>query len=607
MTEHALFFGARGGELFGWLHLPASGTVRRVGLVLCAPLGREETCAHRSLRQVARGAAQAGVAALRFDYAGCGDSAGDALEPSQLDPWLASVHEAVQTLKQRAGVERVVLLGARAGALLAAQVAAMRDDVDALVVWAGVASGRALLREWKAMALASGSLQVIEGGIEAGGYPLGRGTCEALQSCSALDLARPPARKVLFVERDDLPGNERWIARLRDQGIAPEVVSLPGFADMLAQTHHSKVPLAVVEHTLAWLRNHAGPDEAATTMPPGAWTSQVELDGGILEEPITLRDDDGTALFGLLTQPAPGRRASGTAILLLSAGANRHVGPSRLYVPLARRWGALGHRVLRVDLSGLGDSDPRPGQREHQVYAPMAERDVNCAIAWLKRGEGITHRYAVGVCAGAFHAFKAAVRGAPLDGVVPINALTFFWKPGMSLDVELPEHIVALHAQRYRRAMFSAERWRRLFKGEVDLRHLAAVLTRRVGSALRSRLRQAARSLHIPVRDDLARELRSARRHGVALQFVFSEHDPGLTLLRQQGGAVLDDLQRSGALAIEVLAGADHNLTTVAARAKVLSLLERMFAGGTMTMATQAARDDAPLAPLEGAAQGFEQ
>src|SRR5688572_8973417 len=92
-TPQPVFFGPVGAALFGWLHRPADGGNADFGLVICNPFGFEEVCAHRSLRHLACAAAAAGIAVLRFDYAGCGNSSGDESQPRMLKRWIDSVHE----------------------------------------------------------------------------------------------------------------------------------------------------------------------------------------------------------------------------------------------------------------------------------------------------------------------------------------------------------------------------------------------------------------------------------------------------------------------------------------------------------------------------------
>src|SRR5690242_13811216 len=92
-AAEACYFGPEERPLFGWLHRPA-GAAPRIGLVICNPFGYEAICAHRSLKHFARTAAENGCAALRFDYDGTGDSAGDDFDADRMNAWIGSVEAA---------------------------------------------------------------------------------------------------------------------------------------------------------------------------------------------------------------------------------------------------------------------------------------------------------------------------------------------------------------------------------------------------------------------------------------------------------------------------------------------------------------------------------
>jgi hypothetical protein len=92
-----LYFGPEARPLFGWLHrAPAPA---RLALAICNPFGYEAICTHRVLRHFAQAAAAAGVPALRFEYDGTGNSAGDDRDPERLASWVASVGHAVDALR----------------------------------------------------------------------------------------------------------------------------------------------------------------------------------------------------------------------------------------------------------------------------------------------------------------------------------------------------------------------------------------------------------------------------------------------------------------------------------------------------------------------------
>jgi len=82
VDRRPLYFGREDRPLFGWLHRPAEGATGALGLVICNPFGNEAISTHRTIRQMADAAARAGIAALRFDYDGTGNSAGHDLDPS---------------------------------------------------------------------------------------------------------------------------------------------------------------------------------------------------------------------------------------------------------------------------------------------------------------------------------------------------------------------------------------------------------------------------------------------------------------------------------------------------------------------------------------------
>lgn len=135
-AELPFFFGPDGG-LFGMYHAPDVPARRAV--LMCAPLGQDLIRCHRIYRQLAQALVEQGLAVLRFDYHGTGDSAG---ESSTVD-WAGCVADTVLAaaeLRARAGVERVVAFGARLGGSIAMCAAERAGFVEA-IVWDPVLEG----------------------------------------------------------------------------------------------------------------------------------------------------------------------------------------------------------------------------------------------------------------------------------------------------------------------------------------------------------------------------------------------------------------------------------------------------------------------------------
>ncbi|HTU66752.1 MAG TPA: alpha/beta hydrolase [Steroidobacteraceae bacterium] len=578
------FFGDDTRPLFGVLHRASPGAT--LGLVLCNPFGFESICAHRTLRHIADEAAAAGIPALRFDYDGSGDSAGSDSDPDRLGAWLRSVHGAADELKRVTGCTRIALLGVRLGATLATLAAAERDDVAGVIALAPVVSARTYLRELRAMQSASVGTASSMGGdaasqpaLEAMGFIVSAETRDALSAIDLAKAARAPAPHVLILDRQDLPVAEKWHAALAAQGVSAERQVLPGYVEMMLAPHSSIVPAAMLDATRQFLAaRRAAPSPAVATAtaaaPAGDVTRTSVLqdagDGTRVRESVEYVDASRT-VFGVLTAPRDATPRS--AIVLLSAGATHHIGPSRLYVTLARQWAALGYAVFRMDVSGIGDSRPHPGEPENVVYTRHAAQDVAATANWLRAKVGVAECYALGLCAGAYHAFKAAVGGVPLDGVVMINPLTFFWKDGMSLDEKLADQRVIQGAAYYRKNAFSGAIWRKLLRGEVNVLNVAQIVLSRAAVTLRHATRDVAKFLNLKVSDDLGRELETVAGRGTNMLFVFADHEPGIELLRLQGGSAVGKLRDARKLDLQIIPNADHTFTAWAARQQLTSYL----------------------------------
>jgi alpha/beta superfamily hydrolase len=170
---------------------------------------------------------------------------------------------------------------------------------------------------------------------------------------------------------------------------------------------------------------------------------------------IAAENDPAPLLTGVLSErdlaaPSTAERTPPRAILLLSTGRERRIGPHRLWVPWARRRAALGDMVLRLDRAGVGDSaSHRSGVARREPHELRETEDVARAVAWLRREHRARSCTIVGLNAAAMQALRAALADSGVQHVVTINASTWHRPPD---GPAAPASFVATLVARLRRS-----------------------------------------------------------------------------------------------------------------------------------------------------------
>jgi pimeloyl-ACP methyl ester carboxylesterase len=257
------FFRAGEKRLFGVYDEPARGPARPRAVVLCYPMGHEYFSAHRTFRQLSARLVEAGFHVLRFDYYGCGDSAGES-EEGAVEQWLEDIGAAVGEIKDLSGAAEVSLIGARLGATLAALAAGRRRDVDGLALWDPIVKGEDYIREltrlqkdWLRDGLPEPRrLDPDDPITEAVGFPL---TDRLRSDLEKIDLQGPAegfARRMLVVDSLEQPVHLLW--RKRAQSFPPEVEHERIAGSMWRKGMKRKrrdplVSLRVVEAITSWI------------------------------------------------------------------------------------------------------------------------------------------------------------------------------------------------------------------------------------------------------------------------------------------------------------------------------------------------------------------
>jgi pimeloyl-ACP methyl ester carboxylesterase len=571
------YFGDPSLAQFGWFH--EAGRPGRPAVVLCPPYGLETLSAHRTLRELALRLANNGYPTLRFDYVATGDSAGADLDDADAVPVLSdSIHRAIDAARARFGVAQVVVVGFRLSTLLAAAVVASRDDVCGLVAIAPPPSGRAYIRESR---MFGGGAQRADAGYTGLVMPEGFRISEA--SCASISALKWPAqlpaglRAAFVVDRDDIPAGKACADALGQAGADCRYEVLPGVPGMLATPYEAIVPTQIIDALIGWLNASIGPVQA-TPQPipsstPGTGTVarlSGQAGGAIVERPVRI----GTrpALSGILSEPANagrgGERRQGLLVL-------DRVGTGRMWVHLARRRAEGGDIVVRVNLPGTGDSELRPGRDDMHMYDEDNASDVATVVAWMRANLPIDRCAVVGLCAGAYHALNAILLEAPIDTVYSVNQVIYQWLPGMSLDPTKADIGHLILTRNASRSATDLDQWKRLLRGEIDLRRHLGALGRHAMDLLGKVFGPLLRPLGLGRAEDISvAKLRAATSRSTTLRLIFSSDDPGFARMNVRASHILPELRRTGRFSMDVMTDTDHTFTTRESQRRFFELLD---------------------------------
>lgn len=563
---------------FGWLH-PGHGAR---GVVLCGAFGHENMNAHRGWRLLAERLSERGLHVLRFDYPGTGDSIGDATDPDRVGAWQRSIAAAVDHLRAATGTERVILVGLRLGATLALAASGTIAGIDAVCCLAPVLSGRNHVRELRLLANAwreANLLPALEGPgpLDVVGDRL---TGETLAAIAALDLRRVRTEigHVLLMQDAEGPAVASLIESLGRQGCEVSRLPFPGATDYLQNSLGGGIPAAAFDSLVAWCcALDPLPGLAAAASEPLRRRSTVEPAPARLDLPHaqerSFRFGDGARLFGMLCVPRRVERA-GPTVLMLNTGFGRHIGDGRVFVTLARRLASQGIASLRMDVGGFGDSaasDPGNGEARPNPYAVANIADVIAAVNALE-GEGHTRPVVVAICSGAYAAFRAALSEPRIRGAILVNLQAFIWKQGASLTIENRRQRRPLGF--YLRTLLRPRTWKRLGRGEVELGALLVALGRRpMHAAWRELCLLLERATGLRTASgEVPRLFASLQARGIRTRLLYSEGDPGLSVLSHGLGRPARRLRTLPALGVDLLPRADHALLDEAARSRFIDL-----------------------------------
>jgi alpha-beta hydrolase superfamily lysophospholipase len=556
---------------FGWLHAPQGNAGSDVAVLICTGLIQDALLAYGSLRVLADELADAGYAALRFDYPGTGDSCDEASErDGHWVAWQRSVDDAANWLRATTGASRLVLVGLRLGSTLATLAASRRDDIAGLLLFEPVLSGRNYVRQLFLEAEMLSGIRPVKGdNLYLREFRFTPATLEQIGEVDLRKLAPKAGTKVAICAQTESKTIDDGATAWRAAGA--EVASL-GWRGLDPLVRHKVIDediLADFTNVLQWLRA-AVPAQGVTTKiaPPEA----VLHPAGCIETPLRFGPD--RRLFGMLCRPAQGMPR--TAVLIGNAGHDPHYASARHAVTLARKLASRGVASLRLDYAGLGDSIGPPGKERmlSHVFAVDRGPDVRAAIDALQ--EMGFRRFGIeGLCSGAFHAFRNAVAEPRIDTVLVVN-LPFFTLPGGSVLGYLEQK--GRSPAEYLGKLFRLQTWATLVSGKVDYRGIFVGQLVRTRTLVKSRLLGLARRIgFLRERSYAEQAMVELAKRGATILFMFSPGEEAEGAFAQEFGPAGAGLVAHKGAAMKVVPGMDHHLTAAQGRADAEKLMVDFF------------------------------
>ena len=563
-----LYFGSANRARSGFVHWP-TGPVRG-GAVVCPPLGYEDVCAHTALRRLAERLAGRGVVTVRLDYDGTGNSMGDETDPDRVGAWSTSIDDVVEQL-ERWGVGSLTLIGLRFGATLAAAAASRHAIVASTVLWDPVRSGRRYGRALRMLSAPTDGRDEVQvgndgpevaqpgavraGGISVAGVWFGADTMAAIDATILLpETLRVPTLVVLRTGHDR--ETNQWIAPANPV-LGTSVLDVrvrPGMAELIdADAELAIVPEALLDEICDWVGARPMATEhghaATATFPSDLRTSTVEVLNPETSLRHQLRRFGPDRLFGVDT--VRDGSESRHCLITLNNGVARSIGPGGAWVELARRAAAQGWRVVRLDISGIGESPARAGAAENDSYPITTADDVGSVIATL-REDGVESFVLAGLCSGALLGFDAALDHPEIAAIVSING---------RFDAVFSDR----RADRRRRAGGYTNpligiplRKTPLLPYFEKVPFWAWAGLDRVGLVAS------------PVQ-----ALETVLGQGVRVAMVFGPAEWGLRALRRRGGKRFRKIQENPMTTVVKISGLDHSMFDPTSRAEVMGFLLR--------------------------------
>lgn len=245
-------------------------------------------------------------------------------------------------------------------------------------------------------------------------------------------------------------------------------------------------------------------------------------------------------------------------VVILNAGIIHRVGPNRMHVLLARALAAAGFSVLRVDLSGLGDSEAR-NDALPPLDATMA--DIREILDMLQATRQVQRVVLVGLCSGADHSIIYAGTDERVVGVA-------------LMDPSIPRTL-GYYVHHYGHRILGLRAWLNLVLGRHPIWRALRRRLSPTAAASPAEVEARGPSLEDPkVKAFLQNAYGRALANGVQLLAVLTSDRQRQHNYRRQLLDAFPQLPFGKQLWLEYFKECDHTFASAANRARLIGLVE---------------------------------
>ena len=558
------------------------GELEGLHLVHCPAFADEMNKSRHLVAAAARLFASEGATVWVPDLLGTGDSAAEFASADWLT-WVAELQACVEAAKAD-GAQSIALWGNRLGALLATEVATKLEDPELLLLlWQPVLSGeqfvRQFLRVLNVKASTSGAsaqaplADTASDGelLDVAGYRLTPSLIADIKSVSLPSLDQIPCVALMAFETSPVEG----------KSLSPKVQRWLG-----ASAGSERTLSGVCQGDLYWASQELGYaddlldaslralcDVASRCVPTG-----TEPDASGLESAVSLSPSADTFVFPGAGEQLVGHIRSaanispaGVGVILVVGGPQYRAGSHRLFIKLASAFASAGYPALCFDHRGMGDSSGASPGFEH--IGPELKGAID---AFQTRCPDVRRVVLWGLCDGATASGLFARHDSRVAGLILANP--WVYSEGAKAAALLETH--------YKSRLLSAEFWKRLLTGKVNVSGALVGFFSVVLKRLQRDDHTDASSAELPESAPLADRLFFALMRGnTRVKILLSEHDITAAefdvALRRHEESAVDGHRLKELASFTRLTGADHTFSmkvhTDTATMESVAVLDQWF------------------------------